>query len=186
MRRQALARCTAGLLLAAAGLACAGEFTQFDTRGLPRSQGLVVRVNHPPHWKRVPVDDEMALAELRGSEAGGLTGILQIGRGRPRKDLQAQCGPERARTMLQGLSAREPDARVTDVVARTLDGRPAFELRYQRSDAPGFLLVRSVIVCLKDSKLVVSCGATGPAKDVLAAIEPVCRRVLDSLSVAED
>ena len=46
--------------------------------------------------------------------------------------------------------------------------------------------VRSVIVCLKDSQLVVSCGGTGAAKPALAQIEPVCRRVLESLTISEE
>ena len=165
--------------------ACAQDFKDFDTRGLPRSRGMVVRVSHPPAWKKVETDDEMALAELRGPQ-GKLTGILQIGRGGPRKDTETLCRPERAQTMLTGLEAQDSGTRVTDVFYRKHQGRPAYELRYVRNDAGTFMLVRSVIVCLKDSQLLVSCGAVGPAKAALAAIEPVCKRVLESLAVSED
>jgi hypothetical protein len=130
-------------------------------------------------------DDPMALAELRGPE-GRVTAILQIGRGRQRQDMAALCTPERAGTMLRGITAGAPDARVTEVLARPRGGRPAYEIRYERSDAPDFLLVRSVIVCLKDSQLLVSCGAAGPDKAALPRVEPACRRVLDSLAISED
>lgn len=158
---------------------------EFSTAGLPRSEGVVVRVKHPSHWKRVPLEDDMALAELRGQQ-GPVTGILQIGRGGRRADMATACKPERAATMLQGLSAQEPDARVTDVFARTHEGRPAFEIRYQRNSAPAFLRVRSVIVCLKDSQLLVSCAGMAATKPALDAIEPLCEEVLGSLSVRED
>jgi len=177
-----------GLLLAVALAPAWGAdkaFRTFDTRGLPHSDGVVVRVNHPARWKPVPVEDEMALAELRGPQ-GALTGILQIGRGRQRQDMEALCRPERASSMLQSLAAQEPGTRVTDVVARRIAGRPAFELRYERGTDAGFLRVRSLIVCLKDSRLLVSCGASGPARSALAAIDPVCTRVLDSLSITEE
>jgi hypothetical protein len=179
---RALALSAASCVLAPAS---AQEFSEFSTRGLPRSQGVVVRVSHPAQWKRVVLDDPMALAELRGTQ-GKLTGILQIGRGLPRRDIATACAPERARTMLQGIGEQEPDALVTEVFARTHQGRPAFELRYDRRDAPGFLRVRSLVVCLKDSKLVVSCGASADAKATLAEIEPVCRRVLESVVITEE
>lgn len=176
-------------LLAVACLCTAGaraqDMAEFSSQGLPGSRGVVVRVSHPAHWKRVPVDDDLALAELRGRQ-GPLTGILQIGRGRPQADLASACQPERARTMLQQPIADEADARITDVVARKHGDRPGFEIRYERSTAPGFLLVRSLIVCLKDTRLVVSCGATGPAKAALPGIEPVCTQVLDSVAISED
>ena len=127
----------------------------------------------------------MALAELRGAY-GKITGILQIGRGVRRDDMASQCQPGNALTMLRSLDTQESNARVTDVFARKHEGRPAYEVRYERNNAPTFTLVRSVIVCLKTSKLLVSCGAIGPMKHAVAEIEPVCRRVLESLSVAED
>jgi hypothetical protein len=163
----------------------AEEFKLFDTSGLPRSQGIAVRVNHPPLWQRVPPEDEMAVAELRGPQ-GGLTGILQIGRGRQRSDMESLCKPERARTMLQSLTAGDEDARVTDVVARPHQGRPAYSVRYERNSAPAFVAVHSLIVCLKDSQLLVSCAGTGPSKAAVAEIAPVCARVLDSVSITED
>jgi hypothetical protein len=176
------------LLALACGLAPvapAQGLQEFSTMGLPRSRGVVVRVKHPSNWKRVAVDDEMALAELRGRQ-GPLTGILQIGRGRQRGDMASECKPERARTMLQGVSAQDPDTRVTDVFARSHQGRPAFEIRYERRDPPTFMRVHSVIVCLKDSKLVVSCAGSAEARAALDAIEPLCTQVLGSLSVSED
>lgn len=176
----------AGLALCAAlAPAAAQELREFSTRGLPASGGVVVRIGHPPGWKPVAVDDEAVLAELRGPQ-GRLTGILQIGRGRPRPDMEGQCAPDRARTMLQGLDQQEPDARVTDVFARTQAGRPAYEVRYERNTGTEFLRVRSLIVCLKDSKLVVSCGAAGRTKAALGEIEPVCSRLLETLSIAEE
>lgn len=178
--------------VAALALACvfaapasAQEVQEFSTQGLPRSEGLVVRVKHPSHWRRVPVDDEMALAELRGRQ-GALTGILQIGRGRQRDDLASACQPERAATMLQGISAQEPDARVTDVIARRHEGRPAFEIRYERNRAPDLMRVRSLVVCLRDTKLLVSCAGMAQAKTALDAIEPLCAGVLGSVSITED
>lgn len=162
-------------------VAGAGDFQEFSTRGLPGSRGLEVRVRHPAGWKTTIVEDPMALAELRGPH-GRLTGILQIGRGRQRQDIEALCRPERARSMLQGT--QDPQTRVTDIVARRHADRPAFEVRYRRNDPP--LLVRSMIVCLKDTRLVVSCGATGPARAALGEIEPVCARVLDSLAIREE
>ncbi|HEX2544470.1 MAG TPA: hypothetical protein VHL79_06310 [Ramlibacter sp.] len=165
-------------------LACSGaqgeELQAFSSRGLPGSRGIDVRMQHPAAWKKVPVDDPMAVAELRGPH-GRLTAILQVGRGAPQSDMQALCHPERARTMLQGLEAL--DTRVTDVVARQHEGRPGFELSYERSNPP--TLVRSVIVCLKDTRVVVSCGASGP-RPALGDIEPVCRRVLGTLTISED
>lgn len=170
---------------AAAGFAQAEELTEFDTRGLPRSQGIVVRVNHPAHWRKVPTDDEMALAELRGTE-GGLTGILQIGRGRQRSDMESLCKPERAGTMLRNLADGDPDTRVTDVVSRAHQGRPAFAVRYERNSAPAFMVVHSLIVCLKDSQLLVSCAGEAGTKTVAAGIAPVCSRVLESVRISED
>ena len=126
----------------------------------------------------------MALAELRGPQ-GRLTGILQVGRGSLRPGMQSVCDPQRARTMLQKLEGDEADARITDVVARSSGGRPGFEMRYERNQAPDFLRVRSMIVCLKDSRILVSCGATGTVKAALADIEPVCRQVLESVSISE-
>ncbi len=178
---------------AALAIACAAmslpahaeDFKEFTSQGLPRSQGFVVRLNHPPQWQKVPTADEMALAELRGPQ-DGLTGILQIGRGRQRKDIATLCTAERARTMLGNLTARDPDTRVTDVVARPHQGRPAYEIRYERNKPQNFLLVRSVVVCLKDSQLVVSCAGAGGAKPAVAAIAPVCQRVLESLKITEE
>lgn len=179
------------LVLASACASIAGaqaqDWKEFSSQGLPGSAGIVVRVRHPAAWKKVTVDDDMALAELRGPQ-GGLTGILQVGRGRHRDDMEALCKPDYARTMLQH-AGEEPGVRITDVVARRHEGRPAFEIRYERHDPPDYLLVRSLVVCLKDTRLVVSCGAAGAAgaaRAALGAIEPVCRRVLGSLAVSED
>lgn len=163
----------------------AEDLREFSSQGLPGSQGVVVRLQHPAGWRKVITDDAMALAELRGPH-GRLTGILQIGRGRRHAGTEALCQPERARTMLQNPGAEESDARVTEVVARRIADRPGYEIRYERNNAPGFLLVRSLIVCLKDSRLVVSCGATGPSKAALGDIEPVCRNVLESLAISEE
>ena len=163
----------------------AQELVPFDSRGLSRSEGVVVRLNHPAGWKKVDVDDELALAELRGPQ-GSLTGILQVARGRRQADMAGLCKPERAATMLRDVSGQEPGTRVTDVAARTHQGRPAFEVRYERQQSPVFLRVRSLIVCLKDSRLVVSCAGEAPAKSALESIEPVCRQVLDSVTVSED
>jgi hypothetical protein len=158
----------------------------FDSGGLPGSEGVVVRVSHPASWRRVPVDDGQVLAELRGPQ-GPLTGILQVGRGQRRDDLAAICSPERATTMLQKLAEQAPGTRVTDVFARKHEDRPAFEIRYERKEASGaFLAVHSLIVCLKDTRVLVSCGGTGPRKAALADIEPVCRQVLDSVRISED
>lgn len=181
---------SASLLLASAltSLANAQEapdFKEFDSARLPGSRGVSVRVRHPASWKKVDVDDDMALAELRGPQ-GPLTGILQIGRGRRQEGIEALCRPERAPTMLQSLGAEESDVRVTDVVARQHAGRPGYEIRYQRSHPRDYLQVRTLVVCLKDSRLVVSCGASGATQAALADIEPVCRQVLDSLRIAED
>jgi hypothetical protein len=171
---------------AATAAAAADESREFSSRGLRGSEGVVVRITHPAAWKKVETDDEMALVELRGPH-GALTGILQVGRGRrQRTDMEALCHPERARTMLQDPAAQEPDTRVTEVVARSTGGRAGYEVRYERHVAPEFLRVRSVIVCLKDSRLVVSCGASATARPALAAIEPVCGQVLDSLHISED
>lgn len=133
----------------------------------------------------VPVDDPMALAELRGPH-GGLTGILQIARGRQRNDMAMLCRPDRVRTMLQNLAGGEQDTRVTDVLARQHQGRPAYEIRYERNKAPTFTLVRSVVVCLKDSQLLISCAGVGEVKAAVAGIGPVCSRVLDSLDITEN
>ena len=163
----------------------AQETSVFSSQGLAGSEGVVVRVRHPSHWKKVELDDEMALAELRGTRAG-ITGILQVGRGRLRQDMASACAPGRARTMLQNLAAEDADARVTDVVARSHGDRAAYEVRYERRQPPAFLAVRSLIVCLKDSRIVVSCGAQATAKHALADMEPVCREVLESVSISED
>jgi hypothetical protein len=172
--------------LAFAGAVQAQEpMREFSSKGLPGSQGLVVRLQHPAAWRRVDSDDPLALAELRGP-AGELTGILQVGRGLVRTDMAEACKPEAARTMLQNLGAQDPDTRVTDVVARPHEGRPAYELRYERSEPPDFLVVRSLVVCVKDSKLLVSCAGAGSSKAAAADIEPLCRQVLESLRVVEE
>lgn len=173
------------LAVACAPAAGTQAFADFSSRGLSGSQGVEVRLRHPAAWKKVPTEDPMALAELRGPH-GKLTGIVQVGRGRQRGPTGELCRPERARTMLRQLAPEEADARVTEVVARTSAGRAGYELRYERNASPEFLLVRSRIVCLKDSRLVVSCGATGPTRMAVADIEPVCREVLDSLAIAEE
>lgn len=174
-------------VLASACILPAGaqEFATFSSKGLPGSQGIDVRLRHPAGWKKVPLDDPMALAELRGPH-GPLTGIVQVGRGRQRGPAEGLCRPERARTMLQQLAPEESDARVTDVLARTTDGRAGYEVRYERSHPPEHLRVHSLIVCLQDSRIVVSCGALGPSRAALAQIEPVCTQVLESLSISED
>ena len=171
------------MALAFAVPARANDLKEFSSRGLAGSQGFVVRIQHPASWKPVDLDDVMAIAELRGPQ-DGITGILQVARGVKRADASTLCSPERAQTMLRNLEAS--DARVTDVLARTHEDRPAFEVRYERSDAPSFLLARSLIVCLKQTRVLVSCGATNGTKAALTAIEPVCRQVLDSVSIAED
>lgn len=171
--------------LAAMSLARAEDFKEFNSKGLPRSQGIVVRMSHPSQWRMVPVDDAMALAELRGPH-GSLTGILQIARGRQRTDMEALCKPERARRMLRNLAGGEQDTRVTDVRARQRQGRPAYEIRYERNNAPTFMVVRSVVVCLKDSQLLVSCAGSGKVKAAVTDIEPVCIRVLESLDISEE
>jgi hypothetical protein len=185
MRR--LLPCTFLLLAAATAHAQPQDLATLDTKGIARSAGLSVRVQHPAAWKRVRSDDELALAELRGPQ-GGLTAILQVSRGAARADMAELCKPERARTMLTDVNNHEPGTRVTDVFARTWQGRPAFELRYERSesDPPSFLVARSLVVCLKSSRLLVSCAGSGPAKHALAEIEPVCRQVLDSVTISED
>ena len=184
MQVRSIIACLALAVTGVAG-AQAPSFKETSTRGRPRSDGLVVRVSHPAEWREVISDDEMALAELRGPH-GRLTGILQIGRGLRRKDTEALCAPERAQTMLKDITAEDPDVLVTDVVARKHEGRPAYEVAYQRNSAPVFMRVRSVIVCTKDSQVVVSCAGGGAAKSALAEIEPVCRQVLDSLSISEE
>lgn len=182
-----LAHLPASLLALAIALApparAGEEFREFDTRGLPGSQGVSVRVGHPAAWRKVAVDDDAALAELRGPH-GPLTGIVQVGRGRMRGDMAELCRPERARTMLQGTG--EADLVVTDVVARQHEGRDGYEIRYERAIASSFLRVRSLVLCLKDSRVVVSCGAVGASRPALAAIEPVCDRVLESVRITED
>jgi hypothetical protein len=184
MHRRALA---ATLTLTFAFLTPAGaeDFEEFSTQGLRESRGIVVRVRHPVGWKKVASDDEMAIAELRGPQ-GPLTGILQIARGRKRAGIDATCHPDRAPTMLQNLGAEEAGTRVREVFARNFDGRPGYELSYERNNAGDFLLVRGAIVCLKESRLLVTCGASGPRKGALLGIEPVCRQVLDSLTVTEE
>jgi len=181
----ALQLSTLVVMLAATSLAQAQDFKEFNSKGLSRSQGIVVRVSHPSQWRMVPADDAMALAELRGPH-GSLTGILQIARGRQRTDMEALCKPERARRMLQNLTGGEKDTRVTDVQARQRQGRPAYEIRYERNNAPTFTVVRSVVVCLKDSQLLVSCAGMGKVKAAVTGIEPVCGRVLESLDVTEE
>jgi hypothetical protein len=183
MIRTALTAAVLALTSAIIQPARAQDLQEFNSAGLPGSQGIVVRMQHPASWKKVATDDELALAELQGPQ-GRLTGILQVARGPRQAGAAALCPPERAPSMLQHPA--EPDARVTEVFARTIEGRPGYEIRYERNTAPALLLVRSVIVCLKDSRVLVSCGATGPAKAALSAIEPVCRRVLDSLRISED
>lgn len=175
----------AAVLFAVLQPAGAQESREFSSQGLRGSEGVVVRVSHPSHWRQVAVDDEMALAELRGTR-GRLTGILQVGRGQLRHDMASACAPERARTMLQNVAAEDADARVMEVFARQHEGRPAYEVRYERKHPPAFMAVRSLIVCLKDSRLVISCGALGPSKPALAEMEPVCRQVLESVRVSED
>lgn len=182
------ARIIAALVAGAAGApwpAQSADFVEFDSRGLRGSEGVVVTMRHPAGWKKVRSDDELALAELRGPH-GRLTGIVQVARGRHRAGMEDLCHPGRARSMLQNLPADAADTRVTEVVARTMDGRPGFELSYQRSNPPEFVLVRSVIVCLQDSRVLVSCAGSGDSRAALPAIEPVCRQVLDSVRVAEE
>ena len=70
------------------------------------------------------LEDDMALAEFRGPQ-GRLTGILQIGRGRQRQDMESLCRPERASTMLHDLSTQVSGARVMEAFARPRTGRPA-------------------------------------------------------------
>ena len=180
-----LAAMSLGLLIAEP--AGAQDWATFDSRGLPRSQGVVIRVPHPAAWQRVPPDDELALAELRGPHAG-LTGIVQIARGRRHTDIAPLCRPERARTMLADLEAQAPGTRVTDVVAHVHQGRPGFELRYERADDRQVLRVHTRIVCLRDSRLVVSCAATADLRQRhrLAELEPVCARVLGGVEVSEN
>jgi hypothetical protein len=149
------------------------------------ARGIVVRVSRPANWQQAATDDEQVLAELRGAQ-GPLTGILQIGLGLPREDAASLCQPERAPTMLQQLPLDEADARVTDVVARRHEGRPGYELRYERNAAPAFLRVQSLVVCVKDTRVLVSCAAFGSPKSALAQMEPVCRRVMESLRISEE
>ena len=73
-----------------------------------------------------------------------------------------------------------------EVFARQHEGRPAYEVRYERKHAPAFMAVRSLIVCLKDTRVVISCGALGQSKTALAEMEPVCRQVLESVRISED
>jgi hypothetical protein len=175
----------ASLALACAGVlpARAQDFAEFSSKGLARSEGLTVRIRHPADWKMVPSEDPMALAELHGP-AGRVSGILQLARGQ--RGAQALCPPERAATMLQNFAGDEADTRVTEVFARTVAGRPGYEIRYERKHPPSFLQVRSLIVCLRDSRLLVSCGATAASKAALAEIDPVCGQVLESVRIAED
>lgn len=180
-RVPALALALAAILLPAR--AAEDDFRSFDTRGLPGSQGISIRLAHPAAWRKVRAEDEAALAELRGPH-GGVTGIVQVGRGQRRADIAELCRPERAHTMLQ--SAADPDLNVLEVVAREHEGRPGYEIRYERTTAPGFLRVRSLVVCLKDTRVVVSCGAAGAPKSALAAIEPVCDRVMESVRITEE
>ena len=172
-------------LAAAAACAWAADLQEFSTAGLPRSDGIVVHVLHPVGWERVPTEDPEVLAELRGAQ-GPVTGILQVGRGEKRDDIASVCQPERAVTMLQNLATQEPGTRVTDLFARKHQGRPAFELRYERNAGGRFMAVRSLIVCLKDTRLVVSCAGVAAKKNALADIEPVCRQVLESVAISEE
>lgn len=172
------------LALAAQGAVPANESRTFHSKGLPRTHGIAIRIDLPPAWRRVEPADELAIAELRGPQ-GRLTGTLQIARGQRRADMATACRPERARTMLERLSKQEPDARMTSAIAREHEGRPAFELRYEHNSAQVFTRVRSLIVCLKDSQLLVSCAGESALRPALEEIEPVCARVLDSLRVQE-
>ena len=176
-----------GLGLLAAAPAFAQAWATFESRGLPRSQGVLVRVPHPADWRRVAPEDELALAELRGAQAG-LTGILQIARGQRHADIGALCRPERARTMLADLEAQAPGTRLTDVVARAHKGRPGFELRYERADERQVLRVHTRIICLRDSRLVVSCAASADLRQRqrLDELAPVCARVLEGVEVSEN
>lgn len=167
-----------------AGSSFAQDLQEFSTARLPRSEGIVVRVSHPAPWRPVETDDPSAIAELRGPQ-GSVTGILQIGRGEKRGDIASLCQPERAATMLQNLSTQEPGTQVTDVFARRHEGHPAFELRYERRNGNEVMAVHSLIVCLKDTRLLVSCAGVG-ARNALAGMAPVCRQVLDSVKVVED
>jgi hypothetical protein len=163
----------------------AQDVRTFSSKGLALSKGVVVRVSHPAQWKMVPGDEEGVLAELQGPQ-GKLTGILQVARGRKRNDMATACQPERAATMLQQVAEQEQGARVTDAVARVHEGRPAFELRYERNAAPTVTRVRSLIVCLKDSQLLVSCAGEGRLKGALPEIDAVCNQVMDSLTISEE
>ncbi len=176
----------ASLLAAGTATPAAAQeaWASFDSRGLPRSEGARVRLQHPPGWKRVAPSDAMALAEWEGTQ-GELTSVLQVARGRPQTDMEALCRPERARTLLQDIAGHEPGTRMTDVVARKVQGRPAYELRYERHVPPDHLLARSLIVCLQSTRLLVTCGVSGPLKNALVEAEPVCRQVLESLEVEE-
>jgi hypothetical protein len=147
--------------------------------------GVVVRVRHPVQWQQVVPQDAGALAEVRGPQ-GPLTAVLQVGLGQPRADIASVCKPERALTMLQNLQGDEADARVTDVVARTHEGRAAYDVRYERHDAQEFLRVHSLVVCTSERRVLVSCGATGRTRPAVAAIDPVCRQVMDSVSISEE
>jgi len=169
------------VLLALSANAQAQEFRELRTG----AAGVVVRVRHPVQWQQVTPEDDGALAEVRGPQ-GPLTAILQVGLGQPRADIATLCKPERALTMLQNLQADEADARVTDVVARTHEGRPAYDVRYERHHAQEFLRVHSLVVCTSERRVVVSCGATGKTRAAAAAIDPVCRRVMDSVSISEE
>ncbi|MCG2591725.1 hypothetical protein LZ009_02920 [Ramlibacter sp. XY19] len=172
-------------LLLLAVVARADDFVESSTRGMPGSKGMELRLQHPADWKRIESEDPAALIELRGPE-GDVSGILQVARGRRRLGADAQCEPDRARSMLQHMASDEADARVTDLFARSVDGRPGYALRYERANAPGYLRVRSVIVCLKDTRVLVSCGASSPKKAALREIEPVCERVLESVRISEE
>ena len=48
-----------------------------------------------------------------------------------------------------------------------------------------FMAVRSVVVCLKDSQVLVSCAGVGDKKAAVTGIEAVCSKVLDSLVITE-
>ncbi|NML44137.1 hypothetical protein HHL11_10280 [Ramlibacter sp. G-1-2-2] len=176
----------AALLLASACIAAAAQDVKlFDSRGLRGSEGVSVRLPLPASWHKVEPEDDLALAEFRGPQ-GQATGILQIARRRLRAGADAACAPARAPELLRQLPEEEADTRITDVFARQVAGRPGYEVHYERDAAPAFLAVRSVIVCLKDSRLLVSCGGTAAAKPALADLEPACQHVLENVEISED
>jgi hypothetical protein len=159
---------------------------EISIRDASRAPGVLsVRVQRPLEWKPVVPDDPQALAELRGP-LDGLGGTLQIGRGARVHDIAALCAPHRAPTMLRAVESAEPGTRVTEVRATTHQGRPAFAVGYERRAAAEYTRVHSLIVCLQDSRLLVSCAGTGASKAALSRVDPVCRQVLESLQVTEE